>query len=108
MENSTRATGKTFNMNYAPHHGHFANHAGENLVDEIAFMHEQGFRAIEDNKFLGRPTTEQNAIGARLEKLGMSMGVFVVDAGAVQHGRSADVEDPVLDTVHGVCDPVDR
>ncbi len=79
--NSGNTSNNSFKMNYAPHHGHFSTHAGENLVDEIAFMHEQGFRAIEDNKFLGRPISEQKAIGAQLERLGMSMGVFVVDAG---------------------------
>lgn len=71
----------TFKMNYAPHQGHFTNHAGDRLVDEIAFMHEHGFRAIEDNKFLSRSIEEQNAIGEQLARLGMTMGVFVVDAG---------------------------
>lgn len=70
-----------FRMNYAPHHGQFSNHAGNNFVDQIKFMHEHGFRAIEDNGFLNRSVEEQNAIGKQLEKLGMTMGVFVVDGG---------------------------
>ncbi len=72
---------KTFNMNYAPHAGMFKNHAGENFIDQIRFMHEQGFRAIEDNGLLGRPVEEQTRIGNELAKLGMTMGVFVVDGG---------------------------
>ncbi len=72
---------KIFKMNYAPHDGMFANHAGKDFVDQIKFMHEQGFRAIEDNGMLGRSKEEQEKIGATLSKLGMAMGVFVIDGG---------------------------
>jgi hydroxypyruvate isomerase len=72
---------KTFNLNYAPHDGMFANHAGKNFIDQIRFMHEQGFRSIEDNGLLKRSTDEQEKIGSELAKLGMTMGVFVVDGG---------------------------
>jgi hydroxypyruvate isomerase len=71
---------KTFNLNYAPHDGMFSNHAA-NFIDQIKFMHDQGFRAIEDNGMLKRSKEEQDKIGATLAKLGMTMGVFVVDAG---------------------------
>ena len=30
---------KTFNINYAPHDGMFANHAGKDFVEQIKFMH---------------------------------------------------------------------
>lgn len=73
--------GKTFNLNYAPHAGMFANHAGKDFLDQIRFMHEQGFRSIEDNGFLNRSQAEQEQIGNLLSKLGMQMGVFVVDGG---------------------------
>lgn len=72
---------KTFKLNFAPHQGMFANHAGKNFVDQIKFMHDQGFRAIEDNGLLGRPVEEQEKIGSELARLGMTMGVFVVDGG---------------------------
>ncbi|MBT1703230.1 hydroxypyruvate isomerase family protein [Chryseosolibacter indicus] len=72
---------KTFKLNYAPHDGMFVNHAGKNLIDQIRFMHDQGFRAIEDNGLLKRPVDEQEKIGKELVKLGMTMGVFVVDSG---------------------------
>lgn len=72
---------KTFRLNYAPHQGMFKNHAGENFIDQIKFMHEQGFRAIEDNGLLKRPKEEQEKIGSELARLGMTMGVFVVDGG---------------------------
>jgi hydroxypyruvate isomerase len=73
--------GKTFQLNFAPHEGMFENHAGKNFIDQIRFMHDQGFRAIEDNGMLKRSTEEQDKIGSELAKLGMTMGVFVVDGG---------------------------
>lgn len=73
--------GKTFTLNFAPHAGMFASHAGKDFVDQIKFMHDQGFRAIEDNGLLGRSTAEQEQIGKELARLGMTMGVFVVDGG---------------------------
>ena len=72
---------ETFKLNYAPHDGMFTNHAGKNFIDQIKFMHDQGFRAIEDNGLLGRPLEEQEKIGKELSRLGMTMGVFVVDGG---------------------------
>src|SRR6187551_3653736 len=44
-------------------------------------MADQGFRAIEDNGMLQRPVAEQEKIGKTLGKLGMTMGVFVIDGG---------------------------
>ncbi|MES2651991.1 MAG: TIM barrel protein [Bacteroidota bacterium] len=72
---------KVFNMNYAPHQGTFQNHAGKDFLDQIQFMYDRGFRAIEDNGYLKRTIEEQDKIGKLLAKLGMTMGVFVVDGG---------------------------
>jgi hydroxypyruvate isomerase len=72
---------KPFNLNYAPHAGMFKNLGGNNFIDQIKFMHDQGFRSIEDNGMAGRPVEEQTKIGETLAKLGMAMGVFVVDKG---------------------------
>lgn len=80
-EKMNTLAGKTFNLDYAPHEGMFAQHAGKNFPDQIQFMYDQGFRSIEDNGFLGRPLAEQTKIGDLLAKLGMRMGVFVVDGG---------------------------
>jgi hydroxypyruvate isomerase len=73
--------GKTFNLDYAPHEGMFSNSAGKSFLDQIQFMYDQGFRSIEDNGYLDRPVEEQTKIGNLLAKLGMRMGVFVVDGG---------------------------
>ncbi len=75
------AAENTFKCNFAPHAGMFASHAGKNFIDQIKFMHDQGFRAIEDNGLLKRSVEEQEKIGQELARLGMTMGVFVVDGG---------------------------
>ena len=72
---------KTFKLNYAPHFGMFSNHAGKDFIDQLRFMHDQGFRALEDNGLLRRSVEDQEKIGNELSRLGMTMGVFVVDGG---------------------------
>ncbi|MCB9892443.1 MAG: TIM barrel protein [Planctomycetes bacterium] len=72
--------GKRFKLKYAPHFGMFRNHAGDDLLDQLQFMADQGFEAIEDNGMPGRPIEMQEKIGAKLEALGMQMGVFVAHA----------------------------
>jgi hydroxypyruvate isomerase len=73
--------GAVFNLDYAPHQGMFSATAGKNFVDEIKYMHELGFRSIEDNGMTGRNIDEQKKIGETLASLGMRMGVFVVPKG---------------------------
>ncbi|PVD50515.1 xylose isomerase [Terrimonas sp.] len=80
VQANTRAE-KTFNMNYAPHDGMFKNNGGADFIDQIKYMYDQGFRAIEDNGMTGRPVEQQTKIGETLAKLGMTMGVFVVPKG---------------------------
>lgn len=72
---------KPFNLNYGPHDGMFKNSANGDFLDQIKYAYDQGFRSIEDNGMLGRPPAEQSKIGDLLNKLGMTMGVFVVDTG---------------------------
>jgi hydroxypyruvate isomerase len=73
--------GQPFHLNYAIHHGMFKNSAGDDFIDQIKFAYDQGFRSIEDNGLSGRPEAMQSKIGDTLAKLGMSMGVFVLDKG---------------------------
>ncbi len=72
---------KSFNLNYAPHFGMFENHAGKDLLDQLSFMADMGFKALEDNRLMKRSPEMQEKIGNQLNKLGMEMGVFVVDKG---------------------------
>lgn len=78
---SNKMAGAPFHLNYAIHDGMFKNSAGNNFIDQIKFAYDLGFRAIEDNGMTGRPTDMQQKIGDALAKLGMKMGVFVVDKG---------------------------
>lgn len=55
----------------------FRASAGEDLIDQLKFMADQGFTALEDNPMKGRPIQEQERIASELERLKMRMGVFV-------------------------------
>ena len=67
----------TFNLNYAPHFGMFSKSAPGGVLNELDFMAEKGFRSMEDNNMKSRSVDEQKQISARMEKHGMTMGVFV-------------------------------
>ncbi|MCA8987919.1 MAG: TIM barrel protein [Planctomycetaceae bacterium] len=71
------AAGAPFKLKYAPHFNMFKQSAGESLEAQLQFMHDQGFRALEDNRMLSRPMEEQDLIARTMERLGMEMGVFV-------------------------------
>jgi hydroxypyruvate isomerase len=73
------STKHNFQLMYAPHDGMFKNHAGDDFLDQIRFMNDQGFMGIEDNGMPGRSKEQQEKIGQLLSKLGMTMGVFVVN-----------------------------
>lgn len=69
-----------FQLRYAPHFGMFRHHAGEDLLDQLRFMADEGFSALEDNGMAGRPVAVQEAIAAEMERLDLAMGVFVAHA----------------------------
>ena len=71
------APGRTFKLKYAPHFGMFKELAGLDLIDQLKFMRDQGFTALEDNGMPDRPVADQEKIGKALADLGMEMGVFV-------------------------------
>jgi hydroxypyruvate isomerase len=69
-----------FNLKYAPGLGTFREHAGNDPIDEIRFMHDQGFRAIFDNGFMGKEPALQEKIANELARLGMDFGPYVLYA----------------------------
>lgn len=73
----TTAAAHNFKLKYAPHFGMFKNHAGDDLIDQLKFMADQGFTALEDNGLPDRPMDVQEKIGKALADLKMTMGVFV-------------------------------
>jgi hydroxypyruvate isomerase len=74
------APGPRFRLRYAPHFGMFHASAGEDPLDQLRFMADQGFEALEDNGMRGRPVELQERIASEMERLGMTMGVFVATA----------------------------
>jgi hydroxypyruvate isomerase len=66
---------ESFNLRYAPHFGMFRHHAGEDPVDQLKFMADQGFTALEDNGMKGREVADQERIAKEMERLGMAMGL---------------------------------
>jgi len=48
--------------------GCFKNLAGDDLIDQINFMADQGFTAFEDNGMMGRDVAMQTKIGETLAK----------------------------------------
>tara|TARA_E500000178_G_scaffold354776_1_gene425032 strand:- start:62 stop:976 length:915 start_codon:yes stop_codon:yes gene_type:complete len=67
----------SFNLNYAPHLGMFKNMAGDDPIDQLNFMADQGFTAFEDNNMNTRPIALQEKMAATMRKRNLTMGVFV-------------------------------
>ncbi len=76
-----KAAETPFHLNYAIHDGMFKNTAGADFIDQLKYAYDIGFRAMEDNGMTGRPADMQEKIGNAMAKLGMKMGVFVLDKG---------------------------
>ena len=66
-----------FNLKYAPHFGMFKNSAGDNLIDQLNYIADQGFTAFEDNNLKKRSIDTQNKMYKTMQKRGIEMGVFV-------------------------------
>jgi len=75
--NQKTKKGDPFNLLYAPHFGMFTHHSGKDLIDQIQFMYDQGFRSLEDNGMKDRPLSDQERIAKKMNQLDMTMGVFV-------------------------------
>jgi hydroxypyruvate isomerase len=82
-------TANAFKLNYAPHFNMFENLAGKDIFDQLRFMADQGFRALEDSALvavqfpnqmgigmLRQPPELLSRIGDTLASLGMEMGTM--------------------------------
>lgn len=100
-----------FKLKYAPHFGMFENHAGEDLISQIQFMSEQGFRALEDNWYARKTEEEQQAIADELNRLNMEMGVFVAYFGrgevSLTSGKAEHVDD-FIQSLEACIEPAKR
>lgn len=70
-----------FKLKYGPHIGMFENSAGKDPIDQLKFMADMGFTAFEDNGMMGREPALQEKMGNEMARLGITMGVFVLDKG---------------------------
>lgn len=92
-----------FKLDYAPHFGMFEHSAGKDPIDQLKFMADQGFTALEDNGMMGRDPALQEKIGAELNRLGMKMGVFVVDKGGNSQNTLAAGKKEYIDIFLNGC-----
>jgi len=101
-----------FKLKYAPHFGMFENSAGKDLVDQLTFMHEHGFRAMEDNGMKGRTVEVQEKIANAMSRLNMEMGVFVAHEISWSKPNltsgDADLRDKFLNDIRGSVEVAKR
>ena len=66
-----------YNLNYAPHLGMFKALAGNDPIDQLNFMADQGFRSFEDNDMRTRSVKLQEKMSQTMQQRNIKMGVFV-------------------------------
>jgi hydroxypyruvate isomerase len=89
----------------------FEHHAGPDLVDQLHFIADQGFRAFEDNGMGRRPVNIQEKLGRQLERLGLEMGVFVATgdfANVTFASSSPDAKEKVLTDIRAAVEVAKR
>ncbi len=68
---------KPFNMKFSPEFGIFKELVGKDLVDQIKWGNDQGFRAWENTYLASKSVADQERISQAVQKLGMEFGQFV-------------------------------
>ena len=69
---------KKFKLKYAPPFGMFRHHAGNDPIDQLKFMADQGFTAMFDNGLMRKPRDLQEKIVKEMDRLDMTLGPFVL------------------------------
>ncbi|MFP4055758.1 MAG: hydroxypyruvate isomerase family protein [Candidatus Brocadiia bacterium] len=100
------AKGK-FQMKYAPHFGMFRHSAGNDPLDQLRFAAERGFHAWEDNGMSRKSPELQTKIGKEMERLGMTMGVFVSGLGNLVDSP-AKLKDQIVQKAKGYIEVAKR
>lgn len=59
----------------------FKHHAGDDMIAQLEFAADAGFSAWEDNGMGGRSIEQQTKLARVMERLGIEMGVFVLNMG---------------------------
>ncbi|MEM7573085.1 MAG: TIM barrel protein [Bacteroidota bacterium] len=73
----TTNSSEAFKIDFAPHAGMFRHSAGEDVLDQIRFAADRGFRSWEDNGMPNRTPELQAKMGELFVERNMRMGVFV-------------------------------
>lgn len=71
---------KKFKLRYGPDLGAFRQHAGNDPIDNLKFMADEGFTGMFDNGLMGKPPELQEKIGKEADRLGIMIGPFVMYA----------------------------
>ncbi len=103
---------RSFKLAYAPHFGMFEGLAGPDLIDQLRFASEQGFRGWEDNGMKSRSVDDQQRIADTMQQLGMRMGVISALRGVWQNvnfsGRDETARAAVLDAMRDIIEVAKR
>lgn len=92
-----------FKMKFSPEFGIFADAAGSNLVDQIKWGHDHGFRAWENTFLKDKSVDEQEKISKTVQGLGMEFGQFVgtlTFKDVTFAGRNPELREKVLKDIH--------
>ena len=90
---------KPFNMKFSPEFGIFKELVGKDIIDQIKWGNDQGFRAWENTWLTRRPVEEQERISKTIQQLGMEFGQFVGTMNFKEPtfaGRDQSIRDNVL------------
>lgn len=74
---TSRKKEKPFNMKFSPEFGIFKEVVGKDVIDQIKWGYDQGFRSWENTGLKSRPVEEQERISKTVQQLGMEFGQFV-------------------------------
>lgn len=94
---------KPFTMKFSPEFGIFADTAGKDILDQIRWGHDQGFRAWENTGLKNRSVEEQERISRTVQQLGMEFGQFVgtlTFKDVTFAGREEGLRDSVVKDIH--------
>ncbi len=93
---------KPFNMKFSPEFGIFKEVVGKDVIDQIKWGYDQGFRSWENTGLKNRPVQEQESISKTVQQLGMEFGQFVGTMNFKEvtfAGRNQNIRENVLNEV---------
>lgn len=95
-------SGRKFNMKFSPDFNVFSEAAGKDVVDQVKWGHDQGFRAWESTSLKNRSVEDQARISKTIQQLEMEFGQFVgtlTFQDVTFAGRDTALREKVLDDI---------